>query len=90
MKIKIRDFVVYRKQKTSTHPSLRAKDIKPAPFGDTYSYIIDKFWKVVQIFDDETIEIETRRGKRHRLGLNTPLLRKVSIWDRMVFRNRLF
>ena len=83
MRVKVGDFVVFSKLKSSIHPSPRAKDIHPARHGDTYSYRIDKFWKVVQVFDDDTIEIETRRGKRHRLNKNTPLLRKVSLLDRI-------
>jgi hypothetical protein len=90
MTVKTGEFVVFRKLKTSSHPSPRAQNIHPARHGECYSYIIDKFWKVVQVFDDDTIEIETRRGKRHRLNTNTPLLRKVGLWDRWVFRKRFF
>ena len=90
MRIKTGEFVIFSKPKMSTHPSPRAKEIYPAQHGDTYSYIIEKFWKVVQVFDDDTIEIETRRGKRHRVNTNTPLLRKVGVWDRLLFRKRFF
>ena len=90
MNINVGDFVIFAKSKVSSHPSHRAKDIHPAQHGDTYSYVIDKFWKVVQVFDDDTIEIETRRGKRNRLSTNTPLLRKLYFWERLFFRNRLF
>ncbi len=90
MKIKVGEFVIFRKSKTSVRPSPRAKDLQPAKHGDTYSYIIDKFWKVVQVFDDNTIEVETRRGKRSRLDANSPLVRKVYPWERFFFRDRLF
>ena len=90
MKVKTGDFVIFSKSKSSTHPSPRATEIFPAQHGDTYSYIINKIWKVVQIFDDDTIEIETRGGKRHRLDKNTPQMRKVNLWDRIVFWNRFF
>ena len=90
MRLKVGDFVIYRKWKASTHPSPRAKNIRPARYGDTYSYVIDKFWKVVQVFDDDTIEIETRRGKRHRLDVNVPDLRKASLFSRLLFRDRFF
>ena len=90
MRLKIGDFVIFSKPKTSSHPSQRAKEIHPAQHGDTYSYVIEKFWKVVRVFDDDTIEIETRRGKRNRLNANTPLLRKVGLFGRLIFRNRLF
>ena len=90
MRIKTGEFVIFSKPKMSTHPSPRAKEIYPAQHGDTYSYIIEKFWKVVRILDDNTIEIETRRGKRRRLNKDTPLLRKPGLLERFVFRNRFF
>lgn len=90
MTVKMGDFIVFSKMKTSSNPSPRAKNIHPSRHGDYYSYIIDKFWKVVRVFEDDTIEIETRRGKRHRIHTNTPLLRKVGMWDRLLFRNRFF
>jgi len=90
MTVKTGQFVVFSKMKTSSNPSPRAQNIHPARHGEYYSYIIEKFWKVVQVFDDDTIEIETRRGKRHRVNTNTPLLRKVGVWDRLLFRKRFF
>ncbi|GJL56870.1 MAG: hypothetical protein NPIRA02_40020 [Nitrospirales bacterium] len=90
MTIEVGDFVIFTKTKSSSHPSPRAQEVYPAQHGDTYSYTINKFWKVIQVFDDNTIEIETRRGKRHRLDKNSPQLRKVTLWDRVKFRDRLF
>lgn len=90
MMMKAGDFVVFSKCKTSSHPSPRAKAIHPAQHGETYSYIIDKFWKVVEVVDDETIEVETRRGKRHRLNKNTPLVRKAGLLFQLVYRHRFF
>ncbi len=90
MSFKTGEFVIFEKSKNSTHPSPHAKDVRPAEHGETYSYIIEKFWKVVRVFENGTIELETRRGKRHRLYTATPQLRKASFWDRLLFRNRLF
>ena len=90
MRIKVGEFVVFSKLKTSSHPSPRAKAIHPAQHGEYYSYIIDKYWKVVQVFDDETIEVETRRGKRHRLNKNTPLVHKVGLMHQLFSRHRFF
>ena len=89
MKFKVGDFVVYQKWKCSTHPSLRAKTVRPAQYGETYSYAIEKFWKVVRVFDD-TIEIETRRGKRRLLAQDDDALRKTSLMDRLFFKDRFF
>lgn len=90
MRIKTGEFIVFSKCKTSSHPSPRAKAIHPAQHGESYSYIIDKLWKVVQVVDDETIEVETRRGKRHRLNKNTPLVRKAGLLHQLVYRHRFF
>ncbi len=89
MNVRVGEFVVFKKAKASTRPSLRAKNVYPARHGDTYYYVINKLWKVVQVFDDK-IEIETRRGKRLRVDKNTPLLRKAGLWDRLTFWDRFF
>ena len=82
MTYKVGDFIVFRKWKSSTHPSPRAKETYPSKHGDTYTYGIDKYWKVVEIIDGDTIEVETRRGKRHRLSLKTAKFRKMNFLDR--------
>jgi hypothetical protein len=90
MRIRPGDFVVFSKSKNSSHPSPRAKSIYPTQHGEFYSYIIDKFWKVVEVVDDEIIEVETRRGKRHRLDKNTPLVRKAGLFHQLIYRDRFF
>jgi hypothetical protein len=70
------DHVVYHKPKSSVHPGPRAEDIHPAEHGDDYSYLVDKYWTVSAIIDDETIEVTTRRGKRHQLRVDDPNLEK--------------
>ena len=90
MTFKTGDFVIFGKAKSSTHPSPFAKHIQPAKHGETYSYIIDKFWKVVRVFDNGMIEIETRRGKHHLLDTDSSQLRKARWWDRLMFRKRFF
>ena len=49
MKLRAGNFVVYEKAKTSTHPSPRAENVFPSRHGDTYSYVIKKFWKVLRV-----------------------------------------
>lgn len=90
MKLKIGDFIIVRKWKSSTHPSPRAKDIYPTQYGDTYYYGIEKYWKVVQVIDDHTIEIETRRGKRHRIETNDVRFRKAGFLDKLLHGKRFF
>ena len=89
MNLKPGDFIIYQKWKTSSRPGLRAKNVYPAQYGETYSYVIDKFWKVIDVFD-HAIEIETRRGKRHVLDRNDHHLRKAGLFDRLFFKGRFF
>ena len=90
MRIRPGDFVVFSKSKNSSHPSPRAKAIQPTQHGECYSYIIEKFWKVVKVIDDRTIEVETRRGKRHRLDKNTPMMRRAGLLHQLIYRDRFF
>ncbi len=90
MKLKAGDFVVYQKEKISTHPSPRAENVFPSRHGDTYSYVIKKFWKVLRVFDDETIEVETRCGKRRTLVYGDHCMRKAGLWQRLFFKDRFF
>jgi hypothetical protein len=82
------DFVIYRKQKFSVHPSPRAKDIHPAPYGDFYSYEVNKFWMVVAVEPNNEITVCTRRAKRLTLNADDPGLRRAHWWERFIFRNR--
>src|SRR4051812_36231593 len=44
--------VIYRVQKTSNHPARHARAVFPALNGDSYSYTIDKYWRVDEIRAD--------------------------------------
>ena len=82
------DVVVYRKQKSSVHPGLHARDIQPAPHGDFYSYWVDKFWRVVAVQPDNTLVVRTRKGKQHTIAADDPNLRRAHWWERLLFRHR--
>jgi hypothetical protein len=82
------DIVVYRKQKSSFHPGPHAKDIKPAPNGDLYSYLVEKFWRVVAVQPDHKLVVRTRRGKQHTIPANDPNLRRMHWWERLLFWHR--
>lgn len=75
-KFKVGDRIVYRKPKVSDHPGPRAEDVHPSPHGEDYSYVVDKYWVVAEVLDDETIVAVTRRGKKHRLRVDDPNLHK--------------
>jgi hypothetical protein len=82
------DFVVYRKQKFSSHPGPHARDIHPAPHGDYYTYAIKKLWRVVAVQPDHTVVVRTRRGKQHTLPDSDPALRRAHWWERLLLRSR--
>jgi hypothetical protein len=80
--------VIYRKQKFSTHPGPRATNVWPTPNGDSYSYCVDKYYRVVAMRPDNQVVVVTRRGRRHSLAVNDPALRRASWWQRLLFRWR--
>ena len=82
------DFVIYRKQKFSVRPGRHAKGICPAPHGDSYSYCVDKFWRVIAVQPDHQVVVCTRRGKQHTLPASDPALRRANWWQRLLLRRR--
>jgi hypothetical protein len=83
------DVVVYRKQKNTVHPGPNARHIQPAENGDTYSYSVDKFWRVVALQPDHTLVVRTRKGKEHTIRIDDPNLRRAHWWERLFFSHRL-
>jgi hypothetical protein len=76
------DPIIYRKHKFSTRPGPRAHDVSPAPFGDTYSYLVDKYWTVEDLQDDRIVAT-TRTHKVHYLSPTDPNLRKAGWFERL-------
>jgi hypothetical protein len=87
-KYEVGDFVIYHKPKSSPTPGPRAKNVQPAEHGDNYSYIVDKFWVISRILDEETIEARTRTGKAHRIKVDDPLLRKANLKEKLLLKER--
>jgi len=82
------DYVIYRKQKFSSHPGPHAKGIRPCQHGDFYSYEVDKFWLVVDVESANKVTVCTRRGKRLTLNADDPALRHARWLERFMFRHR--
>jgi hypothetical protein len=82
------DVVVYRKQKFSVHPGPHARDVQPAPNGDSYSYAVEKFWRVVAVQPDDTLVVRTRRGKQHTIAAGDPNVRAAHWWEQLLFWHR--
>lgn len=82
------DPVVFRMSKHSTEPGPRATDIHPAPHGDTYSYLVNKYWTVAEVHTSGEVLLVTRRGKRHLVAADDPRLRPARWWERLLYRHR--
>ena len=82
------DLVIYTLPKRSRHPGPRARSIHPAPMGDDYSYVVDKFWVVSELVGDDQVLLRTRRGKTRIVQIEDPLLRKARWWERWRYRTR--
>jgi hypothetical protein len=82
------DWAVYRKSKVSTSPGPRATNVFASRKGDTYTYIVDKFWVVQELLPDGELRMRTARGKTHVIRQDDPNLRRPSFVQRLVWRNR--
>lgn len=82
------DHVVFVVSKISTDPGPRAHDIHPAPYGDTYQYVVEKYWTVRRVTDDGKVELITRRGKVHPVRSDDPRLRPARWWERWFYSDR--
>ena len=82
------DCVIYRKPKFSARPGPHAQDIHQAPHGDSYSYCVHKFYRVVAVQPDHTIVVRTRRGRRRTLAAPDAALRRAHWWERLLFAGR--
>jgi hypothetical protein len=82
------DPVVYTKSKVTLRPGPRARVIRPAEHGDTYHYVVDKFWIVDAVRQDGFLVLLTRRGKRHVVPRNDPHLRSPNWWERLLYRTK--
>lgn len=80
--------MVYRKQKHSPVPGPRAKEVAAAPRGESYSYVVDKFWVVKQALEENRVLLVTRTGKEHTVLLNDPNLRLARWWERWMYGER--
>lgn len=82
------DYVIFRVSKCTAHPGPRAREVFPAPHGELYTYDVDKFWVVVGTAGGDEVVLQTRRGKQHRVKVDTPRLRHASWWERILYRSR--
>lgn len=82
------DQLIFRQSKISSHPTPRAKNVRPSRKGDNYSYVVDKFWVVAATLPSGEIVAQTRRGKQRVLSTDDPNLRRANWLERIVYRHR--
>ncbi|MEZ6099167.1 MAG: hypothetical protein R3E01_09365 [Pirellulaceae bacterium] len=82
------EWVVYTKQKFSASPGPRAKQVSAASRGDTYSYLVDKYWVVAKCLEDDRVLLRTRTGKEHVVAADDTHLRRARWWERLLFARR--
>ncbi len=81
--------MIYQKTKRSPLPGPRAEDIQPTAHGEEYLYTVDKFWVVAEVQEDGQLILQTRRGKRHVVSPDDPLLRPMTWWERLLYRHKI-
>jgi len=80
---KAQDLVVFQKRKHGPHPGPRARHLRPAPLGDDYDYVIDKYWVVDRVLDSDRLLLRTPGGKLHEIARVDPDLRRPSLRERV-------
>ena len=88
-RFQVGDRVVFTRDKHTTKPGPRAKNVVATPHGEMYEYQVDKYWLVVGVQADGQLLFTTRRGKQHAFSASDPRLRKASLWER-IFKSKLF
>ena len=87
-RFRVGDKVVFTRDKYTTKPGPRAKNVIATPHGETYEYQVDKFWIVAAMDGESKLVLQTRRGKRHTVSTDDPRLRKASLWERFFYASR--
>lgn len=76
------DLVVYTRQKHSTRPGPRARNVRPAAQGETYDYLVDKF-RIVGDSDGAALDLITQKGKHYSVAATDPRLRHPTLLERL-------
>jgi hypothetical protein len=82
------DWVVYRLSKHGTSPGRRAHQVSAARKGESYNYVVDKFWVVQDVTAQGDLIVRTPGGKVRTLSADDPNLRVARWWHRFQWGNR--
>ncbi|MGV3483086.1 MAG: hypothetical protein ACO1RT_01570 [Planctomycetaceae bacterium] len=82
------DWVIYRLSKHGVAPGPRAQHVSASRKGESYNYIVDKFWVVESISADGQLNVRTPGGKTRTLSPQDPNLRRARWWHRFQWGER--
>ena len=82
------DWVIYRLSKHGVAPGRRAQRVSASRKGESYNYIVDKFWVVESISPSGELHVRTPGGKTRTLSPHDPNLRRARWWHRIQWGQR--
>lgn len=82
------DWVIYRMSKHGVAPGRRAHHVSASQKGESYNYIVDKFWVVERVAANGDLHVRTPGGKTRVLSAQDPNLRPARWWHRFQWGER--
>jgi hypothetical protein len=82
----VNDRVIYHQSEYSTRPAPNAHDVSAAERGEMYSYVVDRFWRVVCVNTDGTIDAVGSDGRLYNVPASDDRLERVRWWHRLTYR----
>ncbi len=77
-----------RVTRNSTRLPPGAKQVVPSLRGESYSYVLDKFWLVMGKADSGKLRVRTRRGREFQIDPDDRRLRAATWRERAVWRHK--
>jgi hypothetical protein len=82
------DWIVYRLSKHGVAPGKRAHHVSASRKGESYNYLVDKFWVVERVDESGLLHVRTPGGKTRVLSPQDPNLRRARWWHRLQWGER--
>lgn len=82
------DWVIYRLSKRGVAPGPRAHHVSASRKGESYNYIVDKFWVIEAVGAEGELHVRTPGGKTRVLSSQDPNLRRARWWHRFLWGRR--
>jgi hypothetical protein len=82
------DWVVYRLSKHGRSPGQRAQQVSATRKGESYNYVVDKFWVVEEVKPEGQLVVRTPGGKCRTVDSADPNLHRARWWHRFQWGSR--